>query len=151
MTNVGLDPRKRNVATMSDSKGTTLKYTARQRNFESKLTRYRGILAKEKEVRGMLPFEVELSNHSSKTNDESSFWDTWLRKRSSTKTPSAESFTKTTFGATGSSGSGRQGRAAKTGFWTESPPHTVTTARYFTETGRGTCRWWVANLRPRWA
>ena len=67
MTNVGLDPRKRNVATMSDSKGTTLKYTARQRNFESKLTRYRGILAKEKEVRGMLPFEVELSNHSSKT------------------------------------------------------------------------------------
>lgn len=42
---VGLDPGKKNVLTISDLDGNTLKYTIRQRNFESKLTRYRKVLS----------------------------------------------------------------------------------------------------------
>ena len=36
-SNVGLDPGKRNIVTMIDSNGRSLRYTAKQRTFESKL------------------------------------------------------------------------------------------------------------------
>ena len=38
---VGLDRGKRNIASMVDNQGLTVRYTTRQRNFESGLTRYR--------------------------------------------------------------------------------------------------------------
>ena len=38
---VGLDPGKKNVATMIDSDGITLRYMSRQRLFEGRLIRYR--------------------------------------------------------------------------------------------------------------
>ncbi len=55
---VGLDSGKRNVAAMTDRDQL---YTARQCNFESKLTRYRTLLKKEKDATRVAALEAELS------------------------------------------------------------------------------------------
>ena len=66
---VGLDPGKRNVATMIDSDGIKLKYTARQRLFESKVVWYRHVLEMEKRRAGIDTLEAKLSEHSARTNN----------------------------------------------------------------------------------
>lgn len=65
---VGLDPGKKNVATMIDSRGVSLKYSARQRAFESKLCRYKRVLLKEKIAAGIETLETELSKFSHRSN-----------------------------------------------------------------------------------
>ncbi len=45
---MGVDPGRRNVITAVDQDGRTLRYTSRQRTFESGLARYRDVLKKEK-------------------------------------------------------------------------------------------------------
>ncbi len=49
---VGVDPGRKNLITMMDSVGISLRYTSRQRLFESKLIRYRRVLELEKSRRG---------------------------------------------------------------------------------------------------
>ena len=66
---VGLDPGKRNVATMIDTDGITLKYTSRQRLFESRVVRYRQVLEMEKRRAGIDALEAKLSEHSARTNN----------------------------------------------------------------------------------
>lgn len=61
---IGLDPGKR---TMVDADGNVMKYSARQRNFESKLTRFRTVLESEKKKTGIEQLEFSLSQ----------FWATW--------------------------------------------------------------------------
>ena len=68
---VGLDPGKKNVATMIDSDGITLRYTSRQRLFESRLIRYREILRKDRA--GVTESEAKLSKHSHRVNDAEEF------------------------------------------------------------------------------
>lgn len=70
---VGLDPGKRNIATMVDENGITLKYKTRQRNHESRLTRYRKVLQKEKRAAGIEEMDAKLSLHSRYTNDHAEF------------------------------------------------------------------------------
>ena len=70
---VGLDPGKRNVATMIDEDGVSLRYTSRQRRFESKLCRHENVLKKEKEAAGVTELEEKLSKHSSRTNNPDQF------------------------------------------------------------------------------
>ncbi len=73
-THVGVDPGKRNLVTMIDAEGTVLRYTCRQRMFESKHTRYQAIMKKEKRLAsGVLEAEQDLSKHFRKTNDHSEF------------------------------------------------------------------------------
>ena len=64
---VGVDPGKKNLVTMSDKNGVTLRYTCRQRMFEGKLLRYREVLEREKSV--IQQEESALSAYSRKTND----------------------------------------------------------------------------------
>lgn len=45
---VGLDPGKKNIVTTVDSNGVSLRYTAQQRKFESKLSRYTDVLKKKR-------------------------------------------------------------------------------------------------------
>ena len=71
---VGLDPGKRNVATMIDEDGIFLRYTARQRAFESKICRLREVLKREKALAGIAELETKLSLHSRRTNDPDEFW-----------------------------------------------------------------------------
>lgn len=78
---IGLDPGKKNVATLTDADGVVLKYTARQRNSESKLVRFRRVLAKEKKAAGIYKLEAKLSEHSHRTNDEVEFWSYLEAKR----------------------------------------------------------------------
>lgn len=66
---VGLDPGKKNILTMADENGNSLKYTACQRNFESKLVRYRRVLSVEKDKNCVCELETYLSNFEGKSND----------------------------------------------------------------------------------
>ena len=61
---------KRNIATMVDEKGLMLRYTMRQRSFGSRLTRYREVLTREREIEAE---ETRLSMCSHRTNDEKEF------------------------------------------------------------------------------
>ncbi len=61
---VGLDPGKKNIATLVDEDGKILRYTTPQRNFESKLTRFKAVLSKEKTRRGIERIESSLSTCS---------------------------------------------------------------------------------------
>ena len=65
---VGLDPGKRNVVTMVCEVGDKLKYTTKQRNFESGLSRYNAVLLREKKKYGVEQAETELSSFSHKTS-----------------------------------------------------------------------------------
>lgn len=69
---VGLDPGKKNVATRIDNRGVSLKYSSRQRAFESKLCRYKRVLKKEKIAAGIETLETKLSKfiHSSNSFDD---------------------------------------------------------------------------------
>ena len=78
---VGLDPGLRNIATMVDTDGNVLRYTSRQRRFESKLARYRSVLHKEKRRGGMEILEARLSVHSSRTNNAENFWSYLIAKK----------------------------------------------------------------------
>ena len=49
----GLDPGKKNIITMVDGDRISLKYTTSQRNFESRLTRYKLVLSKERKKFGI--------------------------------------------------------------------------------------------------
>ena len=51
----------------------SLRYTTRQRNFESGLKRYREVLEKEKEIHRIHEVETKLSLHSRKINDAEKF------------------------------------------------------------------------------
>ena len=53
--------------------GVTLRYTTRQRNFESGLYQYREVLEKEKKLHGIHRVETKLSSHFKKTNDVGKF------------------------------------------------------------------------------
>ena len=66
---VGLDPGKRNIFVTTDKDGRTIKYSAAQRNFESRLQRYRSILSSEKKSNNVEQHEDKLSKHCSRTND----------------------------------------------------------------------------------
>ena len=70
---VGLDPGKRNVATIIDEDGISLRYTSRQRAFESKLCRFRTVLKREKDLAGITALETELSLYSGRTNNFEEF------------------------------------------------------------------------------
>ena len=70
---VGLDPGKKNIVTMVDNRGVKLGYSTRHRNFESRLTRYRRVLHREKERHGVFELERELSDHCHNTNDASKY------------------------------------------------------------------------------
>ena len=67
---------------MIDSDGISLRYTAMQRMFESKLVRHRNIPRKEKDAAGVTKLEAKLSEHSSRTNDPKSSGITSMQKRS---------------------------------------------------------------------
>ena len=69
------------MATLTDGDGKFLRYTARQRSFESKLTRYRIVLKKEKDASGVSALETELSQHSCRTNEEHAFFEYLLAKK----------------------------------------------------------------------
>lgn len=60
----GLDPGKKNILTMADGDGNVLRYTACQRNFESKLTRYRKVLSEERDKHHMTELKMYLSQFS---------------------------------------------------------------------------------------
>ena len=45
---VGLDPGNKNIPTMADGDGNFLRYITCQKNFESKLMRYRKVLSEER-------------------------------------------------------------------------------------------------------
>ena len=47
---MAVDPGKKSIVTMVNKNGVSLRYTTRQRNFESGLKRYREVLEKEKEI-----------------------------------------------------------------------------------------------------
>ena len=64
---VGLDPGKRNIMTMTDKEGISIRYTARQKQFESGLTRYLRVLEKRKW--GKTATEATLSRQLSRSND----------------------------------------------------------------------------------
>ena len=66
---VGLDPGKRNILTMTDKEGISIRYTARQKQFESGLTRYLRVLEKEKRKWGITSIEATLSRQLSRRND----------------------------------------------------------------------------------
>ena len=66
---VGLDPGKKNILTMVDRDGNSLRYTACQRNFESKLMRYRKVLSEEKDKNCVTELETYLSQFDGKSND----------------------------------------------------------------------------------
>jgi hypothetical protein len=69
-----VDPGKKNLVTMTDSSGISLRYTCRQRRFEGKLDRYHEVLALEKsKADGVLRAERDLSEHPRKTNDHNEF------------------------------------------------------------------------------
>lgn len=70
---VGLDLGRRNVATMIDSDGITLRYTSKQCLFESKMLRFRKILRREKDKAGVTQLEAKLSEHSHRNNDPEEF------------------------------------------------------------------------------
>ncbi len=71
---VGVDLGKKNLVTMTDTSGITLRYTCRQRRFEGKLPRHLRVLEKEKaETDGPLQTERDLSKHSRKTNRHGRF------------------------------------------------------------------------------
>ena len=70
---VGLDPGKKNVVTMVDADGNVTKYSARQRNFESKLTRFRTVLESEKKKAGIDKLESSLSQFFGKSNVASEY------------------------------------------------------------------------------
>ena len=57
---VGLDPGKKNILTMADSNGNSLRYTACQRNFGGKLARYRNMLSEEKDKKGIEELKAHL-------------------------------------------------------------------------------------------
>ena len=60
---VGLDPGKKNMATITHENSITVQYSSRQRNFKSKLTRYRWILNKEKKEAGVEDFiKIQFKN-----------------------------------------------------------------------------------------
>ena len=71
---VGLDPGKRNVATMVDGDGTKLRYTSRQRTSESLVFRYRDVLQKLNKENDVNTLIAELSQHSHRTNDPEKFF-----------------------------------------------------------------------------
>ncbi len=79
---VGLDPGKKNLASMTDENGVSLRYSLRQRNFESKLSRYREILSLEKKRAGVDALETKLSlcPNGSRTNDHEGFL-TYLKEK----------------------------------------------------------------------
>lgn len=54
---------------MVDEDRVHLKYSTCQRNFESRLTRYKSVLSKEKKEHGINEMESELSSVSWRTND----------------------------------------------------------------------------------
>lgn len=66
---IGLDPGKKNILTMADSDGNSMRYTACQRNFEGKLVRYRKVLSEEKEKKGIKELETHLSMFEGRSND----------------------------------------------------------------------------------
>ena len=67
---------KKNLVTMSDKNGVTLRYTCRQRMFEGKLLRYREVLEREKSKHSVIKEEeTALSAYSRKTNDLKLFED----------------------------------------------------------------------------
>lgn len=70
---VGLDPGKKNILTMADRDGNSLKYTACQRNFESKLVRYRKVLSEEKDKNRVYELETYLSQFEGKSNDPTKY------------------------------------------------------------------------------
>ena len=59
---VGVDPGKKNVITCMDAKGRYLRYSSRQRMFESKLSRYRQVLEREKQTHGISEAEIHFQN-----------------------------------------------------------------------------------------
>jgi len=66
---VGLDPGKRNILTMTDNEGISVRYTSCQKQFESGLVRYRHVLEKEKRKVGIIETESNLSCRLSRSND----------------------------------------------------------------------------------
>ena len=70
---VGLDPGKRNIATLVDENGVSMRYTSKQRICESGLSRYKEVLLKERKAEGVEELETELSLHTHKTADEKDF------------------------------------------------------------------------------
>ncbi len=71
---VGLDPGKKNVVTTTDENGISLKYSCRQKNFESGLLRYRHVLQREKSKEAsVLEAESLLSSCFSRSNDASQY------------------------------------------------------------------------------
>ena len=94
---VGLDPGKRNLATMTDEDGISLRYTARQRAFESKMCRYRTVLNREKALSGITELETKLSLHSSKTNDPDKFWEYLKAKKAFDESSAGEFYERLTW------------------------------------------------------
>ena len=71
---VGLDPGKHNILTMIDGKGHIIKYSAAQRNFESRLTKYEQLQEKESEKNPAIKAaELALSKYTAKANDYDNF------------------------------------------------------------------------------
>ena len=107
---VGGDPGKKNLVTMTDSEGISLRYTCRQRRFEGKLSRYLDVLRLEKSrACGVMRAERDLSEHSRKTNDHSDFL-SYLREKKNHDDWTGSFYS----GGPGSLGSTATERAART-------------------------------------
>lgn len=71
---VGVDPGRKNIITALDQDGRKLRYTSSQRTFESKLTRYRVVIEREKRKAGITEKEAELSTLSHRTVDPEEYF-----------------------------------------------------------------------------
>ena len=83
---IGLDPGKKNIITMVDCNGISLRYTTSQWNFKSRLTRYlHGHTQQEKRQTWHLQGRVSrLCTHSWKTIDPIDSWSTSGKRQLST-------------------------------------------------------------------
>jgi hypothetical protein len=77
---VYVDPGKRDLVTMMDDLGRTLKYSNRQRLFETKRLKYHCLLANYKSKNQIFDLEKELSSFNSKTCDFSLF-EKYIKKK----------------------------------------------------------------------
>ena len=78
---VGVDPGRKNVITAVDKEGRTLRYTSSQRTFESGLTRYRKVIEREKNKKGISQIEAKLSRLCFRTVNWETYKEYLLTKR----------------------------------------------------------------------
>lgn len=78
------------MVTMMDEDGLSLRYTVKQRAFESKLCRFREVLKREKAKAGIMELETKLFLHLRRTNDPEEYWSYLKAKREFDESPARE-------------------------------------------------------------